>query len=76
VVSPPPRVGRRGEHLQIRPVRVDPTQVVALAQAVAPRWPPATCDLAGATTEHRVVGVEDEHVGSELRADRAQQPLE
>lgn len=38
--------------------------------------PSAARDPAGATTEHRIISGEDEHIGAELGPDRAQQSLQ
>ena len=72
----PPRIGRRGEHVQVRAARADPAQVMALAHARAAGGPPAALDPAGSTAEHRVLGGEHEHLGAELGPDRAQQLLQ
>jgi hypothetical protein len=45
---------------------------MTLAEAVPAGRPSARLDPAGAATEHRVLGREDEHVGAELGADRAE----
>ena len=51
----PPKIGRRGEHRQVRAALADPAQVMARAHALAASGPGAALHPAGAAAEHRVL---------------------
>ncbi len=75
-LSAPPWIGSRGELAQVGVARADPPQVMTLAEAVPASRPRTRFDPAGTTAEHRVLGGKHEHIGAELRSDRADQPLQ
>jgi len=64
---------RRSEFLQRRPSAAAPASFMAQAQALAMGRTAAAIHHAGRTAEHRVSGVEGQHVSPELQAHRGHQ---
>ncbi len=69
----PPGIGGRGEDVQVRAGCVDPPQPMSLTQSLPAGVPFASGHPAAAGAEHRVIGVEFQHVAAEFVADRHHQ---
>ena len=70
-----PRVGHRDEGAERGTTLLPPSEMVTVAQPLTVPDPHAARDRAGRPSEHRVPGVEDDHVPAELGAHRGQQLL-
>ena len=75
-VTVPRRGHGRREAGRVRPSRRVPPPQVTLAHPAAVHLPPAPVHQAHAAAEHRVGGIEHQHIGAELRAHRGHQLLQ
>ena len=76
LLTPPPRIGRRREHLRVRSTSIDPPLAMALAEPVTSCAALAAGNPAGAPAEHQVVGGEFQNITAEFGTDNRHQPAQ